>query len=142
MLFRSFSRTEKSITLSPEMQSLLGATEKVLPTEEIIKRLLMLDVDLLYNGGLGTYIKSTKEDHREVGDKTNDSVRVDGADVRAKVVGEGGNLGVTQKGRIEFALKGGLIDTDAIDNSGGVDCSDREVNLKILFGPKIGRAHV
>ena len=75
----------------------------------------------------------------EVGDKTNDSVRVDGADVRAKVVGEGGNLGVTQKGRIEFALKGGLIDTDAIDNSGGVDCSDREVNLKILFGPMMAK---
>ena len=132
-----FSRSEKSIKLTPETQSLLGTTEKSLPTEEVIKRLLTLDVDLLYNGGLGTYIKSSQEDNREVGDKSNDAVRVDGRDVRAKVVGEGGNLGVTQKGRIEFALKGGLIDTDAIDNSGGVDCSDREVNLKILFGPLV-----
>lgn len=134
-----FSRAEKSIPLTPETQALLNTNEKSLPTEEVIKRLLTLDVDLLYNGGLGTYIKSSKEDHREVGDKTNDAVRVDGADVRAKVVGEGGNLGATQKGRIEFAMKGGLIDTDAIDNSGGVDCSDREVNLKILFGPMMAK---
>ncbi|MFN5182362.1 MAG: NAD-glutamate dehydrogenase domain-containing protein [Bacteroidota bacterium] len=134
-----FSRTEKSIKLTPETQAMLGTTEKSLPTEEVIKRLLTLDVDLLYNGGLGTYIKASSEDHREVGDKSNDAVRVDGKDVRAKVVGEGGNLGVTQKGRIEFALKGGLIDTDAIDNSGGVDCSDREVNLKILFGPLVNK---
>ena len=134
-----FSRAEKSIKLTPETQALLGTNEKSLPTEEVIKRLLTLDVDLLYNGGLGTYIKSSAEDNREVGDKSNDSVRVDGKEVRAKVVGEGGNLGVTQKGRIEFALKGGLIDTDAIDNSGGVDCSDREVNLKILFGPLVNK---
>ncbi len=132
-----YSRSEKSIPLSAEVQKLLGVEEKQLSTEEVIKRLLTLDVDLLYNGGLGTYIKASTEDHRMVGDKTNDPVRVDGINVRAKVVGEGGNMGVTQKGRIEFALKGGLINTDAIDNSGGVDCSDREVNLKILFGPLI-----
>ncbi len=134
-----FSRAEKSVTLTPEIQTLLGTHEKQLNTEEVIKMLLTLNVDLLYNGGLGTYIKSSLEDNREVGDKSNDLVRVDGGSVRAKVVGEGGNLGVTQKGRIEYALKGGLINTDAIDNSGGVDCSDREVNLKILFGPLINQ---
>ena len=132
-----FSRAEKAVVLTPEIQILLGTNETQLGTEELIKMILKHNVDLLYNGGLGTYIKSSEEDHREVNDKTNDSVRVDAIDVLAKVVCEGGNLGVTQKGRIEFALKGGLIDTDAIDNSGGVDCSDREVNLKILFGPII-----
>jgi glutamate dehydrogenase len=134
-----FSRAEKSVALTPEIQTLLGTEETQLHTEEVIRILLTLNVDLLYNGGLGTYIKSSQEDNREVGDKSNDAVRVDGGNVRAKVVGEGGNLGVTQKGRIEYAIKGGLINTDAIDNSGGVDCSDREVNLKILFGPLINK---
>ena len=134
-----YSRAEKSIPLSPEIQEMLGTKETQLNTEEVIKSLLTLNVDLLYNGGLGTYIKSSQEDNREVGDKSNDSVRIDGGNIRAKVVGEGGNLGATQKGRIEYAIKGGLINTDAIDNSGGVDCSDREVNLKILFGPLINK---
>ncbi|MBL4753030.1 MAG: NAD-glutamate dehydrogenase, partial [Flavobacteriales bacterium] len=132
-----FPRSEKSLPLSPQIQKLLGTEEKELSPEEVIQKLLTLDVDLIYNGGLGTYIKSSQEAHADVGDKSNDSVRVDACDIRARVVGEGGNLGVTQKGRIEYALNGGYINTDAIDNSAGVDCSDREVNLKVLFGPLV-----
>ena len=95
--------------------------------------ILKAPVDLLWNGGIGTYVKASSESHTDVGDRANDAVRVDGADLRAVVVGEGGNLGFTQLGRIEYALAGGRINTDAIDNSGGVDCSDHEVNLKILL---------
>ena len=90
-------------------------------------------VDLLWNGGIGTYVKAGSEAHGEVGDRANDGVRVNGAELRCRMVGEGGNLGFTQRGRVEYALNGGLIYTDAIDNSGGVDCSDREVNIKILL---------
>ena len=94
---------------------------------------LTAPVDLLWNGGIGTYVKARTESHADVGDKANDAIRVDGADLRAKVVGEGGNLGLTQLGRIEYARAGGLINTDAIDNSAGVDTSDHEVNIKILL---------
>ena len=95
--------------------------------------MLRAPVDLLWNGGIGTYVKASTETHADVGDKANDAVRIDAAELRARVVGEGGNLGFTQRGRIEFALAGGRINTDAIDNSGGVDCSDHEVNIKILL---------
>src|SRR5262249_59815804 len=91
-------------------------------------------VGRLWGGGIGTYVKATGEAHAEVGDRANDPLRVDGRDLRVKVVGEGGNLGLTQRGRVEFALRGGHVCTDFIDNSGGVDCSDHEVNLKILLG--------
>ncbi|WP_033368069.1 NAD-glutamate dehydrogenase domain-containing protein, partial [Dactylosporangium aurantiacum] len=90
-------------------------------------------VDLFWNGGIGTYVKATSESHADVGDKANDYLRVNGRELRAKVVGEGGNLGLTQRGRIEYALGGGRIATDFIDNSAGVDCSDHEVNIKILL---------
>ncbi len=132
-----FLRSEKAIKLTPEVQKMLGTTAAEMGGEEVIRALLTLDVDLLYNGGIGTYVKASTEDHREVNDKTNDAVRVDARAVRAKVVGEGGNLGATQKGRIEYALKGGLINSDAVDNSGGVDLSDHEVNLKILLAPLV-----
>jgi glutamate dehydrogenase len=98
-----------------------------------MKAILQAPVDLLWNGGIGTYIKASTETHAEVGDKANDAVRVNGADLRVKVVGEGGNLGLTQRGRIEFARKGGKVNTDALDNSAGVDCSDHEVNIKVLL---------
>ena len=101
--------------------------------EEVIRRILTAKVDLLYNGGIGTYVKASSEDDAEVGDRANDRVRVDGSDVRARVVGEGGNLGFTQRGRLEYWERGGLCNTDAVDNSGGVDMSDHEVNIKILL---------
>ena len=100
---------------------------------DLMKAILQAPVDLLWNGGIGTYVKASTETHADVGDKANDAIRVDGADLRCKVVGEGGNLGLTQLGRIEFAQHGGKINTDAIDNSAGVDTSDHEVNIKILL---------
>ena len=128
-----FARTVKSIELTPEMRAALGvAVERMTPTE-LIKTVLRAPVDLLWNGGIGTYVKASTEAHNQVGDRTNDAVRIDGAELRCKMVGEGGNLGFTQLGRIEYALAGGLIYTDAIDNSAGVDCSDHEVNIKILL---------
>ncbi|MFC0547727.1 NAD-glutamate dehydrogenase [Kutzneria chonburiensis] len=128
-------RTAKSIPLSPQIKAALGIdgdVEHMAPTD-LIKRILLAPVDLLWNGGIGTYVKSAAESHAEVGDKANDAVRVDGADLRVKVIGEGGNLGLTQRGRIEFARAGGRVNTDALDNSAGVDCSDHEVNIKILL---------
>jgi glutamate dehydrogenase len=99
----------------------------------MIRRILTAPADLLYNGGIGTYVKASTEEHVAVGDRANDRVRVDGTELRARVVGEGGNLGFTQRGRLEYWSKGGLLNTDAIDNSGGVDMSDHEVNIKILM---------
>jgi glutamate dehydrogenase len=128
-----FSRSRKTIVLSPQVQTRLGLTASSLTPNELIRALLCAPVDLLFNGGIGTYVKAQTEHHTEVGDKTNDMLRVNGQDLRCRVVGEGGNLGFTQLGRIEYALKGGRLYTDAIDNSGGVDCSDHEVNLKILL---------
>ncbi|SPA40204.1 putative NAD-glutamate dehydrogenase [Cupriavidus taiwanensis] len=129
-----YPRTAKTIPLSAQVQAVLGITARALSPAELIHAILMAPVDLLYNGGIGTYVKSSQETHLQAGDRTNDSVRVNGNELRCKVVGEGGNLGFTQLGRIEFARKGGRINTDAIDNSAGVDCSDHEVNIKILLG--------
>ncbi|WP_163510657.1 NAD-glutamate dehydrogenase [Fodinicola acaciae] len=131
-----FPRTAKSIPISAEMATALGISDPTvtkLAPAELIRQILMAPVDLLWNGGIGTYVKASTETHADVGDKTNDGVRVNGRDLRCKVVGEGGNLGFTQRGRIEYALAGGRINTDAIDNSAGVDTSDREVNIKILL---------
>ncbi|WP_321957066.1 NAD-glutamate dehydrogenase [Paraburkholderia bannensis] len=129
-----FARTVKTIPLSPAVQSVLGIDAAALTPSELIRAILQAPVDLLYNGGIGTYVKAAHETNAQVGDRANDAVRVNGADLRCKVVGEGGNLGVTQYGRIEFAQNSGRINTDAIDNSAGVDCSDHEVNIKILLG--------
>ncbi len=129
-----FSRSAKSISLNSEIKSLLGVKADRLTPNEVINLLLKAQIDLLWNGGIGTYIKSEHEANDQVWDKANDGVRVNGNDLRCKVVGEGGNLGATQLGRVEYAAKGGLIHTDAIDNSAGVDCSDHEVNIKILLG--------
>ncbi|KAI5913226.1 NAD-glutamate dehydrogenase [Thauera sp. 2A1] len=128
-----YPRSAKSVALSPQARAALDIAAEHLPPAELIHAILQAPVDLLYNGGIGTYIKASTESHAEVGDRSNDAIRVDGAQLRCKVVAEGGNLGATQRGRIEFALRGGLINTDAIDNSGGVDCSDHEVNIKILL---------
>ena len=129
------ARTAKAIDVTPEVRARLGIPDGVeqLTPNELISRLLTAPVDLLFNGGIGTFVKSTKESHGEVGDKANDAIRVDGAQLRCRAVGEGGNLGLTQHGRVEYALGGGLVNTDAIDNSAGVDMSDHEVNLKILL---------
>ncbi|TCJ16133.1 NAD-glutamate dehydrogenase [Rubrobacter taiwanensis] len=126
-------RTAKSIPLSPQVRELLDVDAERMTPNELISALLKAPVDLLFNGGIGTYVKASGETHAEVGDKANDAVRVDAADLRCRVVGEGGNLGFTQRGRIEYALGGGRIYMDAIDNSAGVDCSDHEVNIKILL---------
>ncbi|RFU49474.1 NAD-glutamate dehydrogenase [Paraburkholderia sp. DHOC27] len=129
-----FPRAAKTVPVSAAMQTVLGINVAALAPNELIRAILQAPVDLLYNGGIGTYVKASRETHLQVGDRANDAVRVNGADLRCKVVAEGGNLGLTQLGRIEFALKGGRINTDAIDNSAGVDCSDHEVNIKILLG--------
>ncbi len=128
-----YPRSAKSIALSGEARSALGIEAEALQPNELVAALLKAPVDLLYNGGIGTYVKSSRQSHAEAGDRANDAVRVDGRDLRCKVVAEGGNLGFTQLGRIEYALVGGRICTDAIDNSAGVDCSDHEVNIKILL---------
>ncbi|MFG2815268.1 NAD-glutamate dehydrogenase [Streptomyces sp. NPDC048410] len=130
-----FPRSAKSIPLNHHIREALGIEEKVskMTPADLMKTILKAPVDLLWNGGIGTYVKSSAETDADVGDKANDAIRVDGADLRVKVVGEGGNLGLTQLGRIEFALQGGRINTDAIDNSAGVDTSDHEVNIKILL---------
>ncbi|MFG2278226.1 NAD-glutamate dehydrogenase [Streptomyces asoensis] len=130
-----FPRTAKAIPVNAHIREALGIEGNVtkLTPADLMKAILRAQVDLLWNGGIGTYVKSGAESNADVGDKANDSIRVDGADLRVKVVGEGGNLGLTQLGRIEFALHGGRINTDAIDNSAGVDTSDHEVNIKILL---------
>ncbi|MFF7054907.1 NAD-glutamate dehydrogenase [Streptomyces griseorubiginosus] len=130
-----FPRTAKSIPVNAHIREALGIEDKVtkMTPADLMKAILQAPVDLLWNGGIGTYVKASTETHTDVGDKANDPIRVDGADLRVKVVGEGGNLGLTQLGRIEFALHGGKINTDAIDNSAGVDTSDHEVNIKILL---------
>ena len=134
-----FSRSAKSIPISTEVQQMLGLLKEQteLAPEVVIRILLRLDVDLLWNGGIGTYVKATDETHMDAGDPSNDNLRVNGSELRARIIGEGGNLGFTQNGRIEYALNGGRLNTDAIDNSGGVDMSDHEVNLKILLNPLV-----
>ncbi len=129
-----FARSAKSIAISPEMQARFAITESRLTPNELINCLLKAPLDLIWNGGIGTYVKARSESHVDVGDKANDSLRVDGAELRARVFGEGGNLGMTQLARVEFALAGGRLNTDFIDNAAGVDCSDHEVNIKILLG--------
>ncbi|EGN75792.1 NAD-specific glutamate dehydrogenase [Idiomarina sp. A28L] len=128
-----FSRSAKSIELTTQMKRLLGTQKRTMAPNELIKALLMAEVDLIWNGGIGTYVKGSKETDSEVGDRANDPLRINGKDLRCKIIGEGGNLGFTQLGRIEFAMQGGRINTDFIDNVGGVDCSDNEVNIKILL---------
>ncbi|WP_374575074.1 NAD-glutamate dehydrogenase [Phenylobacterium sp.] len=129
-----FPRTQKSIPLTREVRAMLGVEAETMTPAELITAILKAPAELLYLGGIGTYVKAKAESNAEVGDKTNDAVRVNGRDLRVKVVGEGANLGLTQAGRIEFALAGGRVETDAIDNSAGVDSSDHEVNIKILTG--------
>ena len=134
-----FDRAAKSIPLSPQVKAMLGVLVDELPADAVIRLILRMDVDLLWNGGIGTYVKASHETHRDAGDPSNDGVRINADELRCRAVGEGGNLGFTQAGRTEYAMKGGRLDTDAIDNSGGVDMSDHEVNLKILLGPVLRR---
>ncbi|HUF74955.1 MAG TPA: NAD-glutamate dehydrogenase domain-containing protein, partial [Longimicrobiales bacterium] len=132
------SRGAKEVVLTPEAAGALGVEEGALfDGESLIRCVLGAPAELLWNGGIGTYVKATTELHSDVGDPMNDSVRVSVADLRCEVVGEGGNLGLTQRARIEYALRGGRINTDALDNAGGVDLSDHEVNLKILMAPSV-----
>ncbi len=138
-----FKRTSKAISISPEVQQALGITETSLVPNELVRAILKAPVDLLFNGGIGTYVKASTESHAQVGDKTNEFCRINGGELRCKVVGEGGNLGFTQLGRIEFALeKNGLINADFIDNSAGVDCSDHEVNIKILLNQEVAKGNL
>jgi glutamate dehydrogenase len=129
-----FSRHAKQISLSAEIRELLDLSQHKVQPLQLIQAILKMQVDLLWNGGIGTYVKASAESHADVGDRSNDNVRVNGNQLRCKVIGEGGNLGLTQLGRIEYSLNGGRVNTDFIDNSAGVDCSDREVNIKILLG--------
>ena len=132
-----FKRSNKTISISREIKAILNIQEDSLTPNELIRALLKAPVDLLFNGGIGTYVKASTENDMEVGDRTNDYCRINGNELHCKVVGEGGNLGFTQLGRVEYALSGGLINTDFIDNSAGVDCSDHEVNLKILLNQEV-----
>ncbi|MFZ9049687.1 MAG: NAD-glutamate dehydrogenase [Steroidobacteraceae bacterium] len=132
-----YSRQAKSIPLAPEARRLLGIEAPSAPPREVIRAILKLEVDLLWNGGIGTYVKASDEAHAEVGDRANEAIRINGDELRCRVVGEGGNLGLSQRGRVEYALHGGRLNTDFIDNSGGVNCSDVEVNTKILLGEAV-----
>ena len=129
-----FPRTAKKIPLTAEARARLGVDAEAVTPNEVVHAIITAPVDLLWNGGIGTFVKASWESHLDVGDKTNDPSRADARDLRCRVVGEGGNLGLTQGARVEYALAGGRIYTDAIDNSAGVDCSDHEVNIKILLG--------
>jgi glutamate dehydrogenase len=139
-----FPRTAKSIPVSPQASQVLGLGEAVhaMPPDQLISAILAAPVDLLWNGGIGTYIKASSQSHADAGDRANDAVRIDAAQLRAKVVAEGGNLGLTQAARIEYAMRGGLVNTDFIDNSAGVDTSDHEVNIKILLQPGVNRGEL
>lgn len=137
-----FSRNAKSIPLSPEMKKMLGTKKASLTPNDLIRALLTMPVDLFWNGGIGTYIKAKSETDAQVGDRANDPVRINGSELKAKIFGEGGNLGATQLGRIEFAQSGGRINTDFVDNVGGVDCSDNEVNIKILLNQLVNEGEL
>jgi glutamate dehydrogenase len=137
-----FPRSAKSIAVSPEAAKALGINAGALTPTELVNAILKAPVDLIYNGGIGTYVKASSETHAQVGDRANDALRVNGRELRCKVFAEGGNLGCTQLGRIEYALAGGRINTDAIDNSAGVDTSDHEVNIKILLGLPIAEGEL
>jgi glutamate dehydrogenase len=126
-----YARSAKSIRLSPQAQAALDVRTETVTPAELIRIILKSPAELFWNGGIGTYVKASVQSHQDAGDRANDAVRVNGRELRCKVVGEGGNLGFTQAGRIEYALYGGRINTDAIDNAGGVHSSDREVNIKI-----------
>lgn len=134
-----FKRSAKSIAITPQMKEVFGITESKLSPNELIRAMLRAEVDLVWNGGIGTYVKSSEETHADVGDKANDGLRINGEELNCRVVGEGGNLGFTQRGRMEAAKRGVLINTDFIDNAGGVDCSDHEVNIKILLDDVVQR---
>ncbi len=137
-----FDKSAKHIELSAEVKQFLGVSVDTLTPNELIQAILMSEAELVYNGGIGTYIKSSQESHADAKDKANDAVRVNGMDLRCKVLGEGGNLGATQLGRIEYFQSGGRCCTDAIDNSAGVDCSDHEVNIKILLGSVVAKGQM
>jgi glutamate dehydrogenase len=132
-------RTVKSVPVSPQARNALGldATVSALSPDDLISAILAAPVDLLWNGGIGTYVKASTETHADAGDRSNDAVRIDASRLRARVIGEGGNLGLTQEARIQYSLGGGLMNTDFIDNSAGVDTSDHEVNIKILLADAI-----
>jgi len=136
------ARSLKSIAITPQVKQALGITLDAMTPTELVNAILKAPVDLIYNGGIGTYVKSASESHAQVGDRANDALRVNGRELRCKVFAEGGNLGCTQLGRIEYALAGGRINTDAIDNSAGVDTSDHEVNIKILLGLPISEGEL
>jgi glutamate dehydrogenase len=137
-----FDRRAKSIPLSPQCQEMLGIDAEEADPNEVIHAILKMEVDLLWNGGIGTYIKASHETDADADDRSNDAVRIDATEIRARIIGEGGNLGMTQQGRIEADLCGVRLNTDAIDNSGGVDLSDHEVNLKILLGRPVVRGEL
>jgi glutamate dehydrogenase len=137
-----YSRNAKSLTLTPEIKNRFAIDADELTPTELINHILKAPVDLIWNGGIGTYIKSSSENNSEVGDRANDGLRVDGRELQCKVVGEGGNLGMTQRGRVEFCLRGGLCNTDFIDNAAGVDCSDHEVNIKILLNKQVAAGKI
>jgi glutamate dehydrogenase len=137
-----FPRSAKRIAISEPMRRRFAIQAEALTPVELIAALLRAPLDLLWNGGIGTYVKASSESHADVGDKANDAVRIDGRELGARVVGEGGNLGMTQLGRVEYALAGGACNTDFIDNAGGVNCSDHEVNLKILCGELLARGQL
>jgi len=132
-----FDRSAKSIKLSPEIQKQFAIPSASVPPNDLIRHLLRAEADLLWFGGIGTYVKAASESNLDAGDRTNDALRVDGKELNCKVLGEGANLGVTQRGRIEYALAGGRLNTDSIDNSAGVNCSDHEVNIKILLNEAV-----
>jgi glutamate dehydrogenase len=137
-----YPRSAKSVRVTPEVRDVLGVDADALTPTDLIRGLLKAPVDLLYNGGIGTFVKAAHQSHLDVGDRANDAIRVNGGELRSKVVAEGGNLGLTQLGRIEYGLNGGKINTDAIDNSADVNCSDREVNIKILLNSVVAEGQM
>ena len=137
-----FPRSAKEIPVSPEIRALTGIEDSRISPAGLIRALLKAEIDLLWFGGIGTFVKAAGQSNLDVGDRSNDAVRINGAELRAKVIGEGANLGLTQLGRVEYAMKGGRLNTDAIDNSAGVDTSDHEVNIKILFSGPLRRGEI
>ncbi len=137
-----FNRSAKSIKITPEMKKAFDIKKDSLVPHELIRAMLKAPIDLIWNGGIGTFVKSTQEINSDVGDRTNDAIRIDGNELNARVVAEGGNLGFTQLGRVEYSLNGGILYTDFIDNSAGVDCSDHEVNIKILLNKVISEGKI
>lgn len=137
-----FNRSAKLIKLSPEIKHILNTKKDSMVPNELIRAMLKAPVDLIWNGGIGTFVKATNETHADAGDRTNDAIRVDATELTARVVAEGGNLGLTQLARIEYSLQGGIVNTDFIDNSAGVDCSDHEVNIKVLLNRQIADGHM